>query len=176
MCKFPPGTQKKLAKASSFCYKGEDDEASQYFMVMLARLRRHVRKNPEMYPNFKIYEFTQQAGETVFIPNGWWHAVLNLTDTIGITQNFVSERVGNFDDAWLMTRTGRKRMAWKWLLKLQEHYPHLGKRALELNKQDKFQMKYDPSNYQNKANSCSRSPSREFKRARVSESRNAESP
>ena len=145
-------------------------------MVMLTRLRRQARKTPKHYPNLKIFEFTQNAGETVFIPNGWWHAVLNLTDTVGVTQNFVSERVGNFDEAWLKTRTGRKRMAWKWLLKLRESHPHLADRALELNERDNFKMKYDPANHNTNVVSSSRSSGRETKRARTAKSRNAASP
>lgn len=70
-------------------------------------------------------------------------AVLNLTDTVGITQNFCSPR--NFSRVWVETRTGRKRMAWKLLNKLDEVYPQLADRAREMNRRDGFRMKYDPT-------------------------------
>lgn len=70
-------------------------------------------------------------------------AVLNLTDTVGVTQNFCSPR--NFDRVWIETRSGRKRMAWKLLNKLDEIYPQLARRAREMNARDAFRMKYDTS-------------------------------
>lgn len=53
----------------------------------------------EWFMNF--YEQTKQwkkkpvecicrAGEVMFIPNGWWHLVINLEDSVAITQNYVS--------------------------------------------------------------------------------------
>ncbi len=41
---------------------------------------------------------------------------------------------------WRKTRTGRKKMAVKWLKKLQEAHPTLYQRAWELNKLDEFEM------------------------------------
>jgi hypothetical protein len=39
----------------------------------------------------KSIQFTANRGDIVFVPSGWWHAVINLEDTIAITQNFVGQ-------------------------------------------------------------------------------------
>lgn len=141
---FPPHVPKHVVKGKGLIRRDEDDEAIHYFMTILPRIKRraHAVGNHGDYKGFACYEFTQNEGETVFIPNGWWHAVLNITDTVGVTQNFCSPR--NFDQVWLKTRSGRKLMAWKLLCQLDEHYPHLAQRARAMNERDGFVMKYHP--------------------------------
>ena len=117
---FPPETPRIVAKAKEFCRDDEDDEASDYFGRMLPRLKRaygvmgvggevdnnsscESRSRGDDMPGWTLpggaplrcIEFIQRPGETVFVPGGWWHGVLNTADSVAITQNFVSS-VGLF--------------------------------------------------------------------------------
>ena len=144
---FPPHVPKAVVKGRGVIQPHEDDEAVHYFTVILPRIVHRAQRlaalgDPAL-KDFQCFEFTQHAGETVYVPPGWWHAVLNVTHTVGCTQNFCSPV--NFDLVWCQTRKGRKKMAWKWLQQLQQHEPALYKRALQLNARDGFAMKYDPA-------------------------------
>ena len=137
---FPPHVPKSVVKGRKLILPREDDEAIHYFTTILPRIKRKAAAcaGKGDYANFECYEFTQHPGETVFVPHGWWHAVMNVTHTVGITQNFCSKQ--NFDEVWLQTRSGRKKMACSWLRKLQEQYPDLARRAKALNRRDRFVM------------------------------------
>ena len=41
---------------------------------------------------YSVREGTCRAGGVLFVPSGWWHAALNLTETAAVTQNFCSPR------------------------------------------------------------------------------------
>lgn len=129
---FPPGTNKSIAKGLDVIKKGEDDEAINYFVDILPRIQQ--KHGAEL----QILQFIQEPGDTVFVPVGWWHAVLNLEDSIAITQNFCSRT--NFDKVWRRARTGRKKMSVKWLKKLRVSYPDIASRAELLNEVDGFEM------------------------------------
>jgi len=60
--------------------KDEDDEAVHYFMDILPRIKKKAAalRDTEEYRNFACYEFTQNEGETVFVPNGWCVGVHSL--------------------------------------------------------------------------------------------------
>ena len=142
---FPPHVPKSVVKGRKLILPGEDDEAIHYFTTILPRMKRRAAaaaaasgSGKGEYANFECYEFTQYAGETVFVPHGWWHAVLNITHTVGITQNYCSRR--NFDEVWKQTRSGRKKMSCSWLRRLEERYPDLADRAKELNRKDGYVM------------------------------------
>ena len=47
-----------------------------------------------MYPTLreedKPLECTQLPGDTISVPSGWWHCVLNIDDSVAVTQNYVN--------------------------------------------------------------------------------------
>ena len=73
--------------------------AANYFMKVLPKIMRE-----NCVP---CYEFTQSPGETLYVPSGWWHGVLNLEAGVGVTHNFCDDF--NFEAVWRETRTGRRK-------------------------------------------------------------------
>lgn len=133
---FKPGSVKKLVKGDYLKQKGEDGEAITWFDKVLPRMVREEEKKGKFDSELGIRECIQYPGETIFVPGGWWHAVLNLDNTCACTQNFSS--VTNFPKVWMRTRKGRKHMAKRWMDYLRSHYPPLYDAAERLNKQDNF--------------------------------------
>ena len=67
-----------------------------------------IRWYVEVYPHLKAHErpieLIQKPGEIIFVPAGWWHMVLNVTDTIAVTQNWIDRF--NFHVAWTDIQAG----------------------------------------------------------------------
>jgi histone arginine demethylase JMJD6 len=83
---FPPGEgiTKAFVRGTHLMKEGEDDEAIQYFDFILPRLKQ--KEGPTGSGKLPIIiECIQKPGETMFVPGGWWHGVLNLDFTIAIT-------------------------------------------------------------------------------------------
>lgn len=98
-------------------------------------------KLKEKYGNYlNEMWFIQRPGEVVFVPGGWWHVVVNLDDTIAVTQNYCNSV--NFEKVWLHVRSERKKMAVVFLRKLNKFYPEIYEKAVQMNKKDGFLM-YD---------------------------------
>jgi histone arginine demethylase JMJD6 len=134
---FPPSAPKSLVKGEGLKERGEDNEAITYFVRILPRIREEERRRARAgLPLLGMREVMQYPGETIFVPGGWWHAVLNLTDSIAVTQNYAS--VTNFPAVWRRTRAGRRKMSRVWLRRLwgSGAWQHLATMAVLLNEED----------------------------------------
>ena len=114
---FPPNTPKDIVKGEKYMTNDDDNEAITYFTRILPRIKQAERERIQQgLPSLGIRECMQYPGETIFVPGGWWHSVLNIQDSIAITQNFVSKT--NFVTCWRLARDGRRKMALRWFQRL----------------------------------------------------------
>ena len=99
---------------------GLDGEAVTWFNKMYPRTTTGEWKARGLPPPIDVI---QHPGEIMFVPDGWWHAVLNLDHTMAVTQNFSTS--ARFDAVWRITRRARPKMSGKWLEKLRLVRPDL---------------------------------------------------
>mmetsp|Transcript_30720 Transcript_30720/g.70796 ORF Transcript_30720/g.70796 Transcript_30720/m.70796 type:complete len:219 (+) Transcript_30720:165-821(+) len=80
--------------------------------------------SPDWPEAWRGAEVLQEAGETVFVPNGWPHLVLNLELTVAVTHNYASE-FGPFVRMWDEVVTEEPSFAKEWFKGLKAHCPDL---------------------------------------------------
>uniref|UniRef100_A0A095A5C4 Bifunctional arginine demethylase and lysyl-hydroxylase JMJD6 n=1 Tax=Schistosoma haematobium TaxID=6185 RepID=A0A095A5C4_SCHHA len=126
-CLFPPRTPKELVKPKPSDGGKNRNEAISWFVYVYPRTQAS-----DWPTEYAPLEILQCPGETVFVPGGWWHVVLNLTNTIAVTQNFC-----------------------RWLAALRINRPDLAKIADNINLSEHF-----PDVPSSSSSSCSSSSSR----------------
>ena len=68
-------------------------------------------------------EILQRPGETVYVPAGWWHVVVNLDTTVAVTQN--SGEPANWEAIRKEVRVKRPDIAEEWEARAHARWPTL---------------------------------------------------
>ncbi|KAI9269853.1 hypothetical protein BY458DRAFT_475290 [Sporodiniella umbellata] len=123
-CLFPPNTPKELYDPPM---KPHDREGVSWFDQVYPKFKKRLENGQRsLGEQWGMVEVLQQPGETIFVPGGWAHVVMNLDYTVAVTQNFCS--MTNLEYVYLNTRHARPKLGEKLFRKVIE----LGKKQPEI--------------------------------------------
>ena len=110
---FPPNTPKEMIKIPKDAPEGKlRHEAVRWFQNVY---RKAVSSSwPEEY---KPIICIQRRGDLIYVPSGWWHVVMNLDNTVAVTENFCDS--SNFLACMKVCRRSRHGYSIHWLRTLK---------------------------------------------------------
>lgn len=117
---YPPG---KTPPGVGVAYENDEDECPED-VATPSSLRWFLDVYPSLSLEERPLEIIQEAGDTIFVPAGWWHLVLNLEDTVSVTQNFVNQANVRAATMELWSDRGGEFVE-NWALKMQQQMPSL---------------------------------------------------
>lgn len=94
----------------------------------------------ELRDGYGYQEFYQYPGDLIFVPSRYYHAVVNVTDTIAFTQNFTTH--SNFISVWRHMRRQCKRTARRCYLHMKQIAPEYSNILDLLDKYDEYKLSY----------------------------------
>lgn len=83
---YPPGRTPPGLEVEMEGEDADDGSGEPQVLSEITSLQWYLEVYPHLKPEEKPMEITQQPGETIFIPSGWWHCVLNLQHSVAVTQ------------------------------------------------------------------------------------------
>ncbi|CAI2351383.1 unnamed protein product [Caenorhabditis sp. 36 PRJEB53466] len=153
----PPSAPRELVKPMAHEKGKHPDEGVTWFQTVYKRVR-----SPAWPKEYAPIECRQGPGETMFVPAGWWHVVINEDLTVAVTHNYCS--VENLHLVWPKTVKGRPKLSKHWLKRLAEQRPevmHIIKSASEVPLHDINESSSDSSSSSSSSDQSSDESERE---------------
>ncbi|KAI6175717.1 JmjC domain-containing protein [Aphelenchoides bicaudatus] len=148
-CLIHPSAPKTLIKPRKDESGRHPDEAVTWFSTVYNRVI-----SPSWYSEYPAVHAVQRPGEVMFVPSQWWHVVMNLDNTVAVTQNFCS--LANLHQVWPRTVKGRPRFSMHWLRALQKQRPEVVDMIADISKNtDWHQIAQDESSDSSSSSSSS---------------------